>query len=199
MSILPQDRKTDDSKETRMRLQNLVEMLERHRGADAAEETHRRRMLELAGSPGDPFYRKHFVPGHFTASAFILSPDRSSLLLIYHSKLHRWLQPGGHVEPGDADILAAAGREIVEEVGMAAPPLAVEGVFDVDIHPIPARKDEPEHEHFDVRFLFQAPAVDVTAGSDATECRWVPLEEVTVSLTDASVMRAVAKVLSWRA
>lgn len=177
-----------------MRLQNLVELLERHTSADDTEEKHRQRMLELAESPGDPFSRKHFSPGHFTASAFILSPDRRSLLLIHHGKLHRWLQPGGHVEPEDPDIVAAARREIVEEVGMAAPPLAVEGIFDVDIHPIPARKDEPLHEHFDVRFLFHAANVDVTAGSDASDCRWVPLGQITVELTDESVMRALAKI-----
>lgn len=173
--------------------QHLAGLLSAHRPADAVEAGHRERMIALAGIAGDPFSRKHFSPGHFTASAFILSPDRQSLLLIHHSKLHRWLQPGGHVEPGDADIVAAARREIVEEVGMTAPVLAGEGIFDVDIHPIPARKDEPDHEHFDVRFLFHAANVDATAGSDASACRWVPIREITAELTDDSVMRAMAK------
>ena len=176
------------------RRNHLIDLLLAHSSADGDEVRHRDRMLALARGSGDLFSRKHFEPGHFTASAFILSPDRKSLLLIHHSKLHRWLQPGGHVEPEDVDIIAAAKREIVEEVGMAAPPLVGEGIFDVDIHPIPARKDEPQHEHFDVRFLLHATDTNATAGSDAKDCRWVPLEEITVELTDASVMRALAKV-----
>jgi 8-oxo-dGTP pyrophosphatase MutT (NUDIX family) len=176
------------------RRQHLADLLVYHRPKGDRESLDRDRMLDLLETVEDPFSRKHFLPGHFTASAFILSPDRQSLLLIHHSKLRRWLQPGGHVEPEDADIIAAARREIVEEVGMAAPPLAVEGIFDVDIHPIPARKDEPLHEHFDVRFLFHAADVNATAGSDASACRWVPLDEVTVELTDESVMRALTKI-----
>jgi 8-oxo-dGTP pyrophosphatase MutT (NUDIX family) len=176
------------------RRQHLADLLKKHAPVDDAEHEHLRRMKKLLKSAGDPFSRRHFEPGHFTASAFILSPNSRSLLLIHHSKLHRWLQPGGHVEPEDADILAAAKREIVEEVGMAAPPLVWQGIFDVDIHPILARKDEPQHEHYDVRFLFQATDLAATAGSDAKDCRWVPLDEITVELTDASVMRALAKV-----
>ena len=55
-------------------------------------------MLALCDNAGDPFSREHYVPGHFTASAFVLSPTRDMLLLVFHGKLHRWLQPGGHID-----------------------------------------------------------------------------------------------------
>lgn len=175
------------------RAQAVSNLLAAYRPFDDAEKVHRDRMIALAHIADDPFSRAHFDPGHFTASAFILSPDGRSLLLIHHSKLHRWLQPGGHVEPEDSDLITAARREIVEEVGMTSPALAFDGVFDLDIHVIPARKQDPQHEHFDVRFLFRADDLNATAGSDAKDCRWVPIVEVTESLTDASVMRALAK------
>ncbi|HEV7299784.1 MAG TPA: NUDIX domain-containing protein [Tepidisphaeraceae bacterium] len=171
----------------------LIESLNAFHPYDNAEASHRSRMIELAQVPGDPFSRSHFEPGHFTASAFILSPDGNSLLLIHHSKLHRWLQPGGHAEPADADLAATAAREVVEEVGITSLTAEKSGVFDVDIHPIPARKTEPLHEHFDVRYLFRATDLSAVAGSDATAYRWVPIAEVTAELTDASVMRALAK------
>ena len=161
---------------------------------DEVEAGHHRRMLDLAAVDGDPLSRSHFVPGHFTASSFVLSPDGGGLLLIFHGKLHRWLQPGGHVDPEDTDLIAAARREVQEETGLKDLSLIVQGVFDVDIHPIPALRGEPPHEHFDVRFLFRSPAAGgCVAGSDAKEARWYPLDEVTPQLSDASVMRAVGK------
>jgi 8-oxo-dGTP pyrophosphatase MutT (NUDIX family) len=175
------------------RRQHLIDLLAAFTPFDEREATHVRRMNQLVRTDGDPFSRDHFVPGHFTASAFILSPDRRSLLLIYHTKLHRWLQPGGHVDPEDADIFAAAAREIREEVGIDDLPLELPAIFDVDIHPIPARKSDPGHEHFDVRFLYRAPTTDAVAGSDAGDFRWVALDQITPELTDESVMRAVRK------
>ncbi len=150
-------------------------------------------MLALANDSGDPFSRSHFIPGHFTASAVILSPDRGALLLIYQSKLHRWLQPGGHVETEDGDLVATAQREVLEEVTMKVGTPDRPGAIDVDVHFIPARKDEPQHEHFDVRFVFHAESLDAVAGSDAKDFRWVPIAQVTEELTDASIMRVLAK------
>ena len=72
---------------------------------------------ELLGYPGDPFSRRRFDPGHFTASAFVLSPDGGSIVMIRHRRLDRWLQPGGHVEAHDRDVKEAARREAIEEAG----------------------------------------------------------------------------------
>lgn len=175
------------------RLQPLLQHLERHRGADAAEEQHRAEMLALLRRGGRPLDRDHWTPGHFTASAFVLSPDDRQLLLIFHGKLHRWLQPGGHIDAGDADALAAARRELREETGLVEPALVIDRPFDLDIHAIPARKGDPQHLHLDVRYLWRAPRWEICAGDDAQQARWVPLGEVAALESDASVLRAVAK------
>jgi 8-oxo-dGTP pyrophosphatase MutT (NUDIX family) len=148
-------------------------------------------MLALCDVAGDPFSRDHYDPGHFTASAFVLSPSRDMLLLIFHGKLHRWLQPGGHIEPGDADVLAAARREVSEEVGIHD--LVGGRLLDVDVHGIPALRGAPSHAHFDVRFLFQTSDLAHIAGSDAEDSRWFSLADIDEVASDASVMRAVAK------
>jgi 8-oxo-dGTP pyrophosphatase MutT (NUDIX family) len=151
------------------------------------------RFIALCASGARALARDHFAPGHVTASAFILSPDGGSLLLIHHAKLLRWLQPGGHVEPADLTPERAARREALEEVGIAELVLAAQGIFDLDIHAIPARKSEPEHAHFDVRFLFRAPSLAFVAGSDASAARFVPLAQIATIESDDSVMRAVRK------
>jgi 8-oxo-dGTP pyrophosphatase MutT (NUDIX family) len=172
---------------------HLRALLKAHTPGDADEASHRERMLALVDAAEDCFSRQHFTPGHFTASAFILSPDRCQVLLIFHSKLQRWLQPGGHVEASDATIIDAGRREIAEEVGLSSLRLAFDHIFDVDIHMIPARKNDPAHEHFDVRFAFVAPDLGFHAGDDAVSARWVALNDVSEETSDRSVMRAVEK------
>jgi 8-oxo-dGTP pyrophosphatase MutT (NUDIX family) len=178
------------------RRSHLQALLEDHTPADEREAGFKTEMTELLGAQGDCFSRNHFRPGHFTASAFVLSPDGEELLLIYHSKLTRWLQPGGHVDPEDQDVLQAAAREVEEETGLDGLDPIGAGLFDIDIHEIPARKDDPTHRHFDARILLQARHWDFKAGSDALDGKWVPLREVNAVESDESVMRAVSKLLS---
>lgn len=165
--------------------------------SDARERGFLQRMLELLASPGDPFDRDHFVPGHFTASAFVLSPCGEEVLMILHGKLGIWVQPGGHVDPEDEDIFAAALREVAEEVGVVGARFAggAPSIFDVDIHDIPARKGDPAHAHFDVRVLLVAPDAAFEVGSDARAARWRRLDSIQPAETDESVLRAVRKVL----
>ncbi len=177
-----------------MRRAHLARLLDAHAPADDTERGHLEAMRRLVDGPGDPFCRDRFAPGHFTASGFVLSPERDALLLIFHSKLLRWLQPGGHIEPEDDDVNAAARREVAEETGLGGLlPGDDGGLFDVDVHQIPPLRGAPSHGHFDLRFLFVARHRDAHADTDALRVRWVPLGAVEESETDASVMRAVHK------
>ncbi|HYQ00881.1 MAG TPA: NUDIX hydrolase [Polyangiaceae bacterium] len=179
-----------------MRLEWLREQLGGYQAANATEAAFVERMVELSRAEL-ACERSHFVPGHFTASAFVLSPDRRELVLIHHKKLGIWVQPGGHVEPTDADLLGSARREVLEEVGLSELE-AFSGsdrslLFDVDIHLIPARKADPAHEHFDVRFAFVAKTRTLVHSDEVADLRWVPLNAVEEMGTDESVLRAVGK------
>jgi 8-oxo-dGTP pyrophosphatase MutT (NUDIX family) len=172
----------------------LRSLLEGYGPADPREAEFVDRMRALLTHPA-PLSRSTFEPGHFTASAFVLSPDQNSLLLIFHKKLGLWLQPGGHIDPTDEGIEEASRREVAEEVGLAAlerlDPLGP--IFDVDIHAIPARPKEPAHEHFDVRFAFVAGSLDVRLNAEVRESQWVALSAVESVTTDRSVIRAAEK------
>ena len=175
-------------------LQRVEALLSGYRPVDPRQARFRGRMLELAGRGARALARDNYEPGHFTASAFVLSPDGGSLLLILHRKLGLWLQPGGHLEPHDADPIAAARREVREEVGIDDLALLRDTLFDADIHGIPAH-GAPAHEHFDLRFLFRAPTLACRAASDARDARRVPLAEVAAAGTDDSVRRAAELVI----
>jgi len=180
----------------------LRNWLTHHICSSGAEVGFRSRMLHLLDSSERPLSRDQFDPGHFTASAFVLSPGEDALLLLRHRKLGRWLQPGGHIEPGDRSVADAARREVHEETGLplAALDAVTVGIFDLDIHPIPVHGDEPAHHHFDVRFLFRS-RVDtfdpIKAEAEATEIRWIPLGGV-ADLSDGSVFRVIPRIQSVR-
>lgn len=101
----------------------------------------------------EAFERSH-ATGHFTGSCWLVSADGARVLLMHHRKLDRWLQPGGHAD-GERDLARVALREAQEETGVAE--LRVEGgIFDIDRHRIPARASEPDHWHYDVRYVIRA-------------------------------------------
>lgn len=147
--------------------------------------------LVLLDGPGDITAFDHFNPGHVTASGFVSSPTGDSFALIYHRKLERWLQPGGHLEPHDADLESAARREIEEETGLGS--VDSLGLFDIDIHTFPSRAGVPEHLHFDVRFAFRSQTEQLSALDGVTDAKWVGFDEVEAYGVDVSVQRPAAK------
>ncbi|SMX50367.1 NUDIX hydrolase [Maliponia aquimaris] len=138
------------------------------------------------------FSRDPWIGGHVTASGAVLSPDGGALVLLHHRKLDRWLQPGGHCD-GIADARFVALREVCEETGLARVRLLSEAVYDIDIHEIPARGDEPAHLHYDVRFLMQAEAGNLTVSDESHAVAWVRLTELERHTRAESVLRLRAR------
>jgi 8-oxo-dGTP pyrophosphatase MutT (NUDIX family) len=137
------------------------------------------------------FQRTHFLPGHFTASAFVVNEARTKTLLIEHPKYSIWVQPGGHIEEGETPAQAAL-REAKEETGLHQVFLHPE-LFDIDIHPIPAKGSEPEHEHFDLRFLIIAKEDEMPGDNENIHTKWIPLSEIAEYTNSRSVLRLVEK------
>jgi 8-oxo-dGTP pyrophosphatase MutT (NUDIX family) len=171
----------------------LFDLLARYRAAFPNEASVVDRISTLMRTHSDCLLRT-CPPGHITASAFILDPSGTRFLLTHHRKLNRWLQLGGHVD-GDVHVLRAAVREAQEESGMAEfEVLPVSGVagmpLDVDVHVIPARAGEPEHEHHDIRFLLRAaPGQELQRSAESHELAWFPLAEMERALDEESVLR----------
>jgi 8-oxo-dGTP pyrophosphatase MutT (NUDIX family) len=118
-------------------------------------------LREVVEQAGDSVASRKEFRGHVTAGAALVRPD-GRVLTIEHRALRKWLLPGGHVEAEDASLREAALRELAEETGISPDQVRPDGdgPVHIDVHTIPANgeKGEPEHLHFDFRFLFRTTA-----------------------------------------
>ena len=172
-------------------LQSLIERFD-PRGDERAY-TGKVQTLALLGQAEAALDRRNYAPGHVTASGIVLSPDGSHVLLVFHRRLGRWLQPGGHIEPDDRGVVEAAAREVVEETGVAprweVDPLLV----GLDVHEIPRSEREPAHLHHDVVWRFVA-ATDRLGSNLASErAVWCPVDGLERYGADGPLRRSVAR------
>jgi 8-oxo-dGTP pyrophosphatase MutT (NUDIX family) len=145
-------------------------------------------VLDLLDAGAGIATRKEFR-GHATAGAVLVN-DLGLILHVHHRALGAWLLPGGHLEDTDETLLGAALRELSEETGIPADSVTPmgEGPLHIDVHPIPANdaKEEPEHQHFDFRFLLHTTAdIAELQTEEITAATWRPAE----SLHDQRVRR----------
>ena len=153
------------------------------KGYEDQEELRRAYLGHLAAHPDGMWKSCH--AGHITASALVIDPGRGRVLLTLHRKLKMWLQMGGHCEPGDAALGAAALREATEESGVEGLRLLPGGPVRLDRHPIPA----PCHWHFDVQYAMVAPPdAEHAVSEESFDVRWFAYDEV-AEVADESVVR----------
>ncbi len=156
------------------------------------EETAPLRFREFAMS-GESLQGRTNARRHITASAWIVNPSRQRVLLTHHAKLDKWVQLGGHTDEGE-DWTKAALREAHEESGLTQLALLQPGLFDLDVHEIPARPGQAAHDHYDLRFLLEADdAVPLVISEESHDLAWVDLSRLKDYTKETSQLRMAAK------
>jgi 8-oxo-dGTP pyrophosphatase MutT (NUDIX family) len=148
----------------------------------------------------DIISRKNFE-GHVTSSGIILSKD-NKVLLIFHNKLQKYLQPGGHIESIDKNILETAKREIYEETNLKNIHLhkwskKYNIPINIDTHYIPEnkKKNEKEHYHHDFMFLFITDDINIKLDPDEVSgFQWIDLD--IIAQENSHLGRAAQKIIS---
>jgi 8-oxo-dGTP pyrophosphatase MutT (NUDIX family) len=158
----------------------LVDSLATRRPADEREARSLAAILDALAVLPRPFDR-HADRTHVTASAVVVGPR--GVLLHRHRRLHRWLQPGGHLEPSESTGVAAL-RESEEETGLVLHhPDGGPVLVHVDVHPA-----ADDHVHLDVRYLLiGADADPAPPPGESQEVRWFSWEEADTLADDALV------------
>ena len=169
----------------------LLSLLESYRRRFPEESATVGRFEEFVGNHRRCFERDCWA-GHVTGSAWLVNQASSHVLLTHHKKLNKWLQLGGHND-GNSDPAAVALREAREESGLAVVALQ-DHIFDIDIHEIPARKGDPAHFHFDLRFVLQTQISDEFRVSDESDAlAWVPVGSLSRYTRESSMLRMAEK------
>ena len=146
----------------------------------------RARVLDFIDQHPDALHRT-CVAGHLTGSALVVEADTERILMLFHRKLQRWLQPGGHAD-GDANLAAVALREASEETGLSGLRIDPHPI-DIDIHRV-SPPGEPPHDHLDVRYLVVAPTGSIPIGNHESErLRWVDIDQLAELGVDPGTVR----------
>jgi len=166
---------------------DAVRVLEGWTAPDEKQERVRLEFLEHLAAYPDGMWRE-CLPGHLTASAAVLDPSGTKVLLTLHRKVKAWLQLGGHCEAGDTTLAGAALREATEESGIAG----------LRLHPVPLALDRHRvycHPagtyHLDVQYVAFAPSLDHQISDESDDLRWFDVNDLPEP-TDAAVRRLVA-------
>ncbi len=153
------------------------EMVMSYKATDHVSAYYKEQFLDLiARHPNDFANRYNYtrgIQGHITAQGYVYNPGLDSIALMHHKKLDIWVGFGGHAEPEDTDIIATARREVIEEGGIADLSLVYDTPIDIDIHGFPAKGEQPDHLHYDIRFLFHTDSGTFNPNNESTDVRWV--------------------------
>ena len=137
----------------------------------------RERVLGLLDEHGASLSDRTTSPGHLTGSALVVDATGERMVVLLHTKLRRWLQPGGHAD-GDLELAGVALREASEETGISGLRVMVPAV-DLDLHEVDHGDQLGRHLHLDLRFVVLAPADATIEGNhESLELRWVTLAEL---------------------
>ncbi|HSX21056.1 MAG TPA: NUDIX hydrolase [Gammaproteobacteria bacterium] len=178
-----------------MHREALRQLLTNYHPVDPIEVAAKQKMLDFLNAHEDCFERT-CVPGHFTGSCWLVSADFDKALLTHHTKLDTWLQLGGHCD-GDPDLLQVALKEAKEESGLVNIVPVSTAIFDIDVHGIPAHKNDPEHLHYDVRFLLRVlDDADVVISPESKDLRWFGSDIAQLPTLQPSIVRMFKK---WQA
>lgn len=171
---------------------NLIEALENYSPIDDKEKESLNKIKDFLNNNENCFSRTN-LKGHITAGALVIDKE-GNVLLNHHKSLDKWLGFGGHSD-GESNSLNVAKREVMKESGIVEIDDCGGKIFDVDVHMIPNNpaKKEPEHYHYDIRFLFIVNNKDFKISDESKEIKWINIEKAKELVDNFAMIRMLDK------
>lgn len=166
------------------------------------ERRDREAMLRFLACHNDAFERTNLT-AHMTASAWVLSPDRRQVVMVYHNLYRSWSWTGGHAD-GDRDLLAVARREVTEETGLARLELLQTGIFSLECLTVEGHEKRgqyvPSHLHLNVTYLLRALDRELRQKPDENSgVAWFAPDEALAASTEPWMVERIYRKLARRA
>ena len=136
----------------------IYEQIKAYRPWNEQERQDQVLILDFLRKNPDAFYRTNLL-AHMTASAWVVNPQRSKVLMVYHRLYDSWSWAGGHAD-GEEDLLAVALREVREETGVQRLRPVTENIYSLEILTVDGHEKHgryvPSHLHLNLTYLLEA-------------------------------------------
>ena len=136
----------------------IYEQIKAYRPWNEQERQDQVLILDFLRKNSDAFYRTNLL-AHMTASAWVVNPQRSKVLMVYHRLYDSWSWAGGHAD-GEEDLLAVALREVREETGIQRLRPVTEEIYSLEVLTVDGHEKHgqyvPSHLHLNVTYLLEA-------------------------------------------
>ena len=180
----------------------IIEEIKKYRPCNAQEQRDQALILDFLEKNGDAFLRSNLL-AHMTASSWIVNPERTKTLMVYHNIYDSWSWTGGHAD-GETDLLSVALREAREETGIAhVRPLSPE-IFSLEVLTVDGHEKRgeyvPSHLHMNVTYLLEAEESDTLhiCREENSGVAWFSLEEALKASTEPWFVERIYKKLNGK-
>ena len=180
----------------------IVEEIKKYRPCNAQEQRDQAVILDFLEKNGDAFLRSNLL-AHMTASSWIVNPERTKTLMVYHNIYDSWSWTGGHAD-GETDLLSVALREAREETGIEhVRPLSPE-IFSLEVLTVDGHEKRgeyvPSHLHMNVTYLLEAEESDTLhiCREENSGVAWFTLEEALKASTEPWFVERIYKKLNGK-
>lgn len=173
----------------------LIRQIEAYEPFNEQEAADKPLILDWLKTREDAFFRENPV-AHMTASAWVVSPDRSRVLMVYHNIYDSWSWLGGHAD-GETDLLSVAVREVREEAGISSVRPVWEEIFSLEVLTVDGHIKKgryvSSHLHMNATYLLEAdPEEAVSVKEDENSgVAWFSPEEALQRSTEPWFVRNV--------